>query len=76
MRAALAIGCSLVALAVAGCGNSATAGSGAAEPLRVTGGQFFEGAFPAPNGGPAIEVPDSVRTSIVPAGFTGKKSAG
>jgi hypothetical protein len=75
-RCAVGIGCSLLALATAGCGNSATAASGTAEPLHVTGGQFFEGAFPTPSGGPAIDVPDSVRTSVVAAGFTSKKIGG
>jgi hypothetical protein len=73
-RSAVLIWC--IALVATGCGNSATASSGAAEPLRVTGGQFFEGAFPAPTGGPNVEVPDTVRTSVVAAGFTGKKIGG
>jgi hypothetical protein len=66
----------LLALASAACGNSATASSGMGEPLRVSNGQFFEGDFPSSSNGPAIEKPDSFRTTVVPAGITGKKIGG
>jgi hypothetical protein len=75
-RLACALAGSALALPAAGCGDSATASSGAAEPLRVTNGQFFAGDFPAPDGGPDIATPDTFRTSEIPAGFTGKKIGG
>lgn len=45
----------VLALALAGCGDSESAESGLNEPLRVQGAQFFEGSFPEPHqSGPAI----------------------
>ncbi len=60
----------------AGCSSSASATSGLHEPIHVTNGQFFEGAFPTPAGGPNIDFPNAVRTSTVTAGFVGKKIGG
>lgn len=37
----------LLVLAASGCGDSYSAKSGLTEPVRVQGGQFFEGSFPA-----------------------------
>ena len=76
MRLTALATCGLAALSALGCGDSARATSGANEPLRVRNGQFFEGAFPTATGGPSIDIPNAVRTSVVTAGFTGKKIGG
>jgi hypothetical protein len=45
----------VLALPLAGCGDSESAESGLNEPLRVQGAQFFEGSFPRTHeSGPAI----------------------
>src|SRR5262249_5742579 len=77
MKRSLAlIGFGISALALAGCGNSVRASSGDGEPLVVRNGQFFEGDFPSPAGGPAIELPMGFRTSVIQAGYTSKKISG
>ena len=46
---------SVLALSLAGCGESVSADSGLNEPLRVQGAQFFEGSFPQQHdSGPAV----------------------
>lgn len=76
MKRALALASTgLLALLAAGC-SSATASSGVGEPIHVTNGQYFEGAFPSPTGGPAIETLSTVRTSLVTAGDVGEKLGG
>jgi hypothetical protein len=46
---------SVLALSLAGCGDSESGESGLNEPLRVQGGQFFEGSFPETHeSGPAV----------------------
>jgi hypothetical protein len=76
MTRCLGLALCAVSIAAIGCGTSASATSGANEPIRVTNGQFFEGEFPAPSGGPDIDFPNAVRTSTVTAGFVGKKIGG
>lgn len=76
MRGLVLFGAAACALTALGCGDAEDAHSGAAEPFRVANGQFFEGQFPSADGGPAIDGPDSVRSSVVQAGFTGKKIGG
>lgn len=77
IRGGSVLACVALALAAAACGNSESAASGVGEPLRVTNGQFFPGAFPAPQAGaPAVAPPDSFKTSQVPQGFSGKKISG
>jgi hypothetical protein len=76
MTRSLGLALCALSLVAVGCGNSASVTSGANEPIQVTNGQFFEGEFPAPSGGPNIDFPNAVRTSTVTAGFVGKKIGG
>ena len=76
MRALALLGSAALALCAVGCGDSSAAHSGIQEPIRVTNGQYFEGDFPSPTGGPSLGALDGVRATIVPAGFTGKKISG
>ncbi len=71
------LACAALGLIAAGCGSSESASSGANEPMIVTNGQFFPGAFPSPSpGAPAILGPDMVRNTQIAQGFTGKKFGG
>jgi hypothetical protein len=65
-----------LAYAVQGCGDSLDANSGAAEPLTVSNGQYFRGAFPSSQGGPAITTLNGYRSTIIPAGTVGKSIGG
>ena len=77
MRRALSvIAASLLAYAAVGCSDSVAANSGANEPLTVSNGQFFEGAFPSDEGGPAITSTSNYRSSIIPAGTVAKSIGG
>jgi hypothetical protein len=61
-------------LLAAGC-SSESAHSGAQEPLRVNGAQFFPGEFPPDVGGPKNSL-DSLLERGIPVGYTGKKFGG
>lgn len=66
----------LLACAMAGCGDSASARSGANEPLTVSNGQFWEGSYPADEGGPAVTSTSGYRSTIIPAGTVAKSISG
>jgi hypothetical protein len=59
----------------AGCDDGVSATSGLGEPIRVRGGQFFEGAIPGATGGPEVATIDS-QNNLVTQGQAGKKLAG
>jgi hypothetical protein len=59
---------------LAACGGT-SAPSGAGEPIRVHGGQFFEGALPTGSAGPAITTLNS-QNNAVPQGEEEKKLGG
>ena len=65
--------CALAPL-VAACSSSVVASSGAGEPLRISNGQFFRGAFPSASGGPEVSVLSANNT--IRAGMTGKNLHG
>ncbi len=62
-------------LLAAGCDDGVSATSGLGEPLRVRGGQFFEGKIPAATGGPEVLTVDS-QNNLITQGQAGKKLAG
>ena len=70
------IAASILAHGVVGCGDSENASSGAAEPLTVSNGQFFEGSYPKDQGGPAITSTSGYRSTVVPAGTVAKTIGG
>lgn len=65
----------LVALFAVGCGSSVEDKSGLGEPLRVTNGQFFEGALPTGDKGPKVTSLLSAN-NLIPQGQAGKKLTG
>ena len=65
-----------LAFAAIGCGDSESVTSGLGEPLVVTNGQFFAGSLPQDQGGPKITSLGGLRSSIIPAGTTGKGISG
>lgn len=71
-RSALVLG--LLWLA-SGCDDGVSATSGLGEPIRVRGGQFFEGPLPGATGGPEVATIDS-QNNLVTQGQAGKKLAG
>jgi hypothetical protein len=72
MRRALLLGLSLLA---SGCDDGVSASSGVGEPIRVRGGQFFEGTIPAATDGPEVATVDS-QNNLVTQGQAGKKLSG
>jgi hypothetical protein len=62
-------------LLTSGCDDGVSASSGIGEPLRVRGGQFFEGKIPAGTGGPEVLTVDS-QNNLITQGQAGKKLAG
>lgn len=75
-RALSLLGASILACGVIGCGDSESANSGLNEPLTVSNGQFFEGGYPADQGGPAVTSTSGFRSTIIPAGTVAKSIGG
>jgi hypothetical protein len=76
LRRRVALGAIALALALlVACGSSESAHSGSGQPIVVRNGQFFEGAFPADQHGPAVLTANS-RFNLVPAGTAAKKFSG
>ena len=75
MRSGLPLLVGLAMTAGIGCGDSESAPSGAAEPLRVQNGQFFAGKIPAGTAGPALAAVES-KNNLIVAGEVGKKLSG
>jgi hypothetical protein len=72
------LACLLLAAPVVACGSSVADLSGAGEPLQVelaSHGQFFEGAFPSDQGGPAVASIAS-KNNAIRAGEVGKNLSG
>ena len=67
---------SVLGFAVVSCGDSESVTSGLGEPLVVSNGQFFSGSLPRDQGGPKITSLGGLRSSIIPAGTTGKAISG
>jgi hypothetical protein len=66
----------VLALSLAGCGDSESAASGLNEPMRVQGAQFFEGSFPeAHESGPEVSQ-ISIRSTDLLQGTPAKAVAG
>ena len=67
--------CLVLAEQAIACGSSVADQSGVTEPLQVSNGQFFEGAFPADHGGPTVASVSS-KNNAIRAGETGKNLSG
>jgi len=53
-------------VAACGCGDQAPANRGLDAVLRIDGAQFYEGAMPAPNGGPGVTALNLPSFQVVP----------
>lgn len=75
-RAFSLLAASLLAYGAVGCADSESTHVGLDEPLTVSNGQFWEGSYPADQGGPAITSTSGYRSTIIPAGTVAKSIGG
>ncbi len=76
MRHAFFCALSALSLTLSGCGDSSSAHTGLAEPLRVTNGTYFEGDFPATKTTSPQVAQINIRNTEFAAGTAGKGITG